>query len=87
MSLGAFLYLCNVPGYFTTQCGCEGDQQTASHVLAKLRRYSEERWAFWQQKKRDMKNKKGELTPQDMLTKHVRLSANFTLRTGLLSAV
>jgi hypothetical protein len=42
MSLGAFLYSCKVPGYLTTQCGCEGDQQTASHVLAKLRHYSEE---------------------------------------------
>ncbi len=63
MSLGAFLYSCKVPGYLTTQSGCERDQQTASHVLAKLRRYSEERCDFWQQKKRDMKNKKGELTP------------------------
>jgi len=48
MSLGAFLYSCKVPGYLITQCGCEGDQQIASHVLAKLRHYSEERWDFWQ---------------------------------------
>ncbi len=46
MSLGAFLYSCNVPAYLITQCGCERDQQSASHVLAKLRRYSEERWDF-----------------------------------------
>lgn len=84
MSLGAFLYSCKVPGYLTTQCGCEGDQQTASHVLAKLRHYSEEKWDFWQQKERDMKNPMGEITLQDMLTKHVRSSAHFSLRTGLL---
>jgi len=53
-------------------------------VLARSRHYSEERWDFWQQKKRDMKNTMGEIIPQDMLTKHVRSSANFTLRTGLL---
>lgn len=63
---------------------CEGDQQTASHVLAKLRHYSEEKWDFLQQKERDMKNPMGEITLQDMLTKHVRSSAHFTLRTGLL---
>ncbi len=31
-----------------------------------------------------MKNPMGEITLQDMLTKHVRSSAHFSLRTGLL---
>ena len=56
IGLGAFLHQCKVPGYETPQCDCGGGKQTASHVLAKCRAYAEERWNFWEQKKKDIKD-------------------------------
>jgi len=48
----------------------EGGKDTASHVLAKCGYYAEERWNFWQQKKKKKKELNdpiGEISPKDIL--------------------